>query len=341
MNSIWIACKKMINRHRYIKCILVKCYQVCRKLFQIIWVGLYKMYALLPIHKYGVVRRKSARNNGIFSDFLVFLPQLYWADKRGLVPVVDMKNYENPYILETGKVNAWEFFFENCDTKITIDMIENQHISRIYLDRLKVGGWENITYEKVLNNELDEIRKWHQIIEKYIRLKPSLKRRIEDQVHFYFYNGAHKKRILGVKFRGTDYNVIKPTNHYIQPTCERMIDSCKEMLDKEQYDMIFLSTEDAEIMRKFVLAFPGKVIANNIDLLNKEDVVKSGHILMAAALATEKYGTVESGMMYITDIYMLAQCSSLLTSGNSGSVIALIINGGMYENVRFVDLGKY
>lgn len=50
----------------------------------------------------------------MFSYFNTILGGIAYADKKGYIPVVDMKNYPNTYLFsdEVGRVNAWEYYFE-------------------------------------------------------------------------------------------------------------------------------------------------------------------------------------------------------------------------------------
>lgn len=47
--------------------------------------------------KYLIVRRKGAKDTGMFSDWCIFLPSFEQAEMAGRIPVVDMEHYANPY----------------------------------------------------------------------------------------------------------------------------------------------------------------------------------------------------------------------------------------------------
>lgn len=50
-------------------------------------------------------------------------------------------------------------------------------------------------------------------------------------------------------------------------------------------------------------------------------------------------GKRKAGEDYIGSVMCLAKCDSILCSLNSGSYMAIIINGGKYEHIEIVDKG--
>ena len=68
----------------------------------------------LHFNKVPYIVRRETPKLGLFSYFLTILAGIAYADKNGMLPVVDMKNYANAYLYddETGKINAWEYYLE-------------------------------------------------------------------------------------------------------------------------------------------------------------------------------------------------------------------------------------
>ena len=57
--------------------------------------------------------------------------------------------------------------------------------------------------------------------------------------------------ILGVKARGGDYNQLKLRDHYRQPTSIELFKKIEEITSTQNFDFIFLSTEDEDIIDTF------------------------------------------------------------------------------------------
>lgn len=199
-------------------------------------------------------------------------------------------------------------------------------------------NFEIVDIDRVLQNDTGEISRWNRLFKKYIHLNDKMEALFQKEYSSLFgeiYSAG--VQILGVKIRGTDYNGRKPKDHYIQPSATEMITYAGKIMQEEQYGYLYLATEDEDVARQFRQAFGEKL------LLRGGDRLEDSHLYSysAAEEAARKYGKIKSGEDYILEVYLLAKTSALLTSGNSGGAMALIINGGLYEKVWLVDKGKY
>ena len=79
-----------------------------------IWKLERSVFRVLRHRKTVCVLTVDASNGGLFALFRYFLGGIAYADRRGMLPVVDMKNTHNVYLSddEVGHVNAWEYYFE-------------------------------------------------------------------------------------------------------------------------------------------------------------------------------------------------------------------------------------
>ena len=66
-----------------------------------------------PDKTFYVIRRASCKV-GLFSHVMTNMGLVKYALDRGYIPVIDMQNTKNTYLEpdQVGKVNAWEFYFE-------------------------------------------------------------------------------------------------------------------------------------------------------------------------------------------------------------------------------------
>lgn len=141
-------------------------------------------------------------------------------------------------------------------------------------------------------------------------------------------------KILGVKFRGTDYSPDKiPHKHHIQTTCDEMIKRTRKFLEKYNYQYIYLCTEEQSSLEKFKEAFGEKVLSYDCKLI--EDYKNGAALINQINLVGKK----KAGEDYIGLIMCLARCDSILCSPNSGMYMTFVINGGKFEHVEIVDKG--
>lgn len=282
------------------------------------------------LEKYIVLRRCEGYGCGMFSYLLYFMPILMEIDNLEMKFAIDMKNYRNVYLSEIGGDNAWEYFYEQpCGIHLE-DVLSEEFI---FSDFLRKPKKNNINYKKLFNGSKKEILKWNQIYSKYIRLKPKLKNKIDEEERK-IRQKIRNKKILGVKFRCTDYVPEKiPDGHYFQATTKEMIEYTKKYMRDYSYDYIFLAVEEEEALHQFQSELGDKVLNFDCKLIsNYQDGT-------AALIASEIVGKRQAGEDYIITISLLSKCDALLTSINSGSIMSVIINGGKYDNIFCVDKG--
>ncbi|MBQ6971073.1 MAG: hypothetical protein IJP86_01815 [Synergistaceae bacterium] len=72
------------------------------------------LHRIFPRKKKTLILTKDASNGGLFAVFRYFLGGIAYADRKGMTPVIDMKNTLNAYLYEheVGRVNSWEYYFE-------------------------------------------------------------------------------------------------------------------------------------------------------------------------------------------------------------------------------------
>ena len=97
---------------------------------------------------------------------------------------------------------------------------------------------------------------WHNMAYKYIPIKKEIINEANNIMKKKFKNSDN---ILGVLLRGTDYIASKPKNHCIPPKITIVFRDIKEINKKNNYDLIFLTTEDDLIRSKFINEFGDKL----------------------------------------------------------------------------------
>jgi hypothetical protein len=187
---------------------------------------------------------KRSPGYGLFSNVLFVLNHIRTAKKFNFIPIVDMQNYTTLYN-EKKKIcntfNSWEYYFEQISNYTLKEVYESQNIiitNNTY--------YTNLDFETDISKsfELLELFKSNILIKKNkFKLIKYLKRKL-------FKN----QKILGVHFRGSHYKGCAPF------TKEKIIQKIKEVNSKNDYDKIFIVTEDSNNLKHILNEFKDKVI---------------------------------------------------------------------------------
>jgi len=139
---------------------------------------------------------------GLFAHFAVFAGHIRYALSKDWFPVVDMQNYPNAYLVpqKLGKENAWEYYFEQ---PMRIGLEEAYNGENVILGSIVEPP--RPTLENILDHAT--LAKWRMLVKKgLLTIKPDIMKEVLS-VRERLFNPTD--RVLGVKLRGTDYNVAK------------------------------------------------------------------------------------------------------------------------------------
>lgn len=278
--------------------------------------------------EYCIIRREG-QDCGLCSFIITNLGGINYCLNKNWIPIIDMQTNKNIYLEEkqVGIVNAWEFYFEQ-------PMLYG--LKRIPKKSVIIDGCDvlrpNLSMEFLTNDQMLEY--WRKIFRQYIRFQPDIRNILEDKYREYFY-GICKEDVVGVLCRGTDYRILKPQGHPIQPENEYMISFVKNKMHELKKEKIFLVTEDMSIVAAFKQEFGKDVFyceGTRFELLKS--------IYLANYIETINADKFKQGLEYLTSIYCLSKCDVMIAGRTSGSVVAHL----MAENSQkayFVDLGIY
>ena len=278
---------------------------------------------------YYIVRRK-ASESGLMSLLLTNLMRIEYALKKGYVPIIDMQNIYNVYLTDRqiGKVNAWEFYFEQPsgydleNVKLCKNVVWGDCDVLTSFPYNKVSFWSDYNESYLY---------WKGIAQEYIRLNETTSRYIKNLKEELF--GGHK--VVGVKCRGTDYMLVRPSGHPVQPDVDDVIDKTKEIIERYNCDTVFLSTEDKEIYEKFRRSFGEILVTNKTHYIS----YNTGSIGQGTHTENEDKNYME-GLEYVSQIMLLSSCDCLVAGLTSGTIGALLFTSG-YEYKYIFDLGVY
>ena len=127
--------------------------------------------------------------------------------------------------------------------------------------------------------------------------------------------GRHK--VLGVLIRGTDYIISKMGGTRQQATVDDMLPLIREWLDADGYDLIFLATEDQDILNRMKKEF-GKMI--RVVSQVRYSVRDFENIRLLSELENrEQQDNAEivedNTVNYFYALYLLSKCESFMSSG--------------------------
>ena len=283
--------------------------------------------------------RRTPPGAGLFSNYLLVVMHLYYAEQFGYKPIIDWKNYSNFYKEKNsinGTKNSWEYYFKQpIDTSLN----EVYKSKNVILSSSNVSNILESSFSmKDLNQpdfigDKDQIEKFNELL-KHISLCDSIKQESENQLEDLFKN---RKNILGIVLRGTDYlNKELSRGHSTPFNIESSIDIVETYLNKWKMEYVYLSSEVSEYAEIYKDHFEDKVILLKRDRYKNNQNKK----LINQYKRVRKNDKFLTGLEYLTEVYGLAKCDSIIGTPCGSLNAAIIINNNKYINKKIFDLGR-
>lgn len=272
---------------------------------------------------------------GLFAIIAHQLTHIAYAVELGYHPVIDLQNFNSQYIgkREKFKENAWEYFFQQPVGYGLSDISKAQNVIQSVFYPDPPDERYRISYATTIYDS-SAIAYWREMFKKYVRFNQRTEDFIKNKRAQLFKN---KKRILGVLCRGTDFTTLKPHNHPIQPEPIEVIDRVNKAMKEWKCDFVYLATEDADIYDLFVAHFRDKLILDDAHRWRTSDLLdgKSN-----ANLFFDKKEKCNEGVKYLSQIYLLSQCTCFIAGSTRGSLGAMLMSEG-FEKHYIYNLGFY
>jgi hypothetical protein len=268
---------------------------------------------------------------GLFSFYIYFLGCINKYINKGYIPIVDLKSYPNGYngLNISINYNPWEKFFEQ-PYRYTMEEVLKNAKNIVYI-KCKENIYRPNERKIYYNNDL--IKFWRNLGRKYIPIKKEIQKESNFIIRKLFKNSNN---ILGVKIRGTDYIKLKLKAHPIPPSLDRAINDVKKLNLKNNYDWIFISSEDDIIKERFIKEFRNKITFLNPKTQLKYNYTGSDYLIRNK----EINGNIEYAKNYVMNIYILGKCTDIVMSRGSGGVGVIIFTDG-FRNSLIYNLGEY
>ncbi len=131
------------------------------------------------------------------------------------------------------------------------------------------------------------------------------------------------KKMLGILLRGSDYIASGMSGASAPVTVESALPKIREWM-QDGYDGIFLATEDSDILRQMVEAFPGLIRVVSQERYGIADFEKAGVTTISELDSLRHPGDdydmfiEDSTVNYFYALYLLSRCESFMYSGQCG-----------------------
>lgn len=150
------------------------------------------------------------------------------------------------------------------------------------------------------------------------------------------------RRALGVLIRGTDYKSVGFSGSRSQAAVKDMYPLIKEWMEDGKYDVIFLATEDLDVLNEMREIFKDKVITiaqerHTVDEFKKGQIINDFEKQIYSKEEYD-YRIMDTSINYFYALYLLSKCEAFMSSGqNNGYDTVVSLNEGKFERVhRFI-----
>jgi hypothetical protein len=269
--------------------------------------------------------------NGLGWIIIHITEHLEYAEKKGYIPVIDLKNFRSQYVSaeNSGKENVWEYWFEQPEEYNLQDILKSKYVIK---SRCAISPNRKckIRYFDYKNEE--RVKKLRSIYNKRIKINETIKKRISEIQN----RLIGDKRVLGIMCRGTDFTMLKPYLHPVQPNPQDIINEAEIVMKKRNCSHIFLATEDTDIHDLFREKFGDIVLSVPQIRFTEKDLGAKGSL----SDLSDSENRREIAFSYLASMYILSKCPCFISGITGGSLVVKIMSGG-FEYEHFWDLGIY
>ena len=249
-----------------------------------------------------VIKRQPG--GGLFSNLLYVLNQLIVAEKKKMIPIVDMENFTN-YYNEKKKINStynsWLYYFSQ---------VSKYKLNDTYNSKRVKFSFEKHTHSTSNNYKKNE-KNLKKIYKKYIKIKDE---HINEARKFVYRNKINKKT-LGIHWRGSDHKVLP--SHPFPPTKKQILKLTRKIMKKGKFEKIFLVTEEKNYLEIFKRNFGKKVkFYNSFRSDNRKDF----------NYCKRKNHRYKLGKESLIEVLILSKLNTLICSRSNISEVAKFIS---------------
>ena len=280
------------------------------------------------------IARKKSQVEGHGSILSTMLGHFALAEKLGMVPVVDMKNYfselwQHPQF--KGKENAWEYFYTQPGSYSLKDGYSG---SSVFLsDSLNPPFYPS--YRRTFESE-DEIKYWNRIYRDYIHYNDKTYNRIITEYNQFNIEDGNTLAVSirrGIEWGHMIGNAGFKNHCHVQPIDE-IINLAKDKFQEWNCKYLFLVIDDVEGVELFREAF-----GEYLRVLNRprwKYFINGKPNIDAEVLLEKSEDIYEKEVLYLTELFITSKCTSFIGIKSSSSMIPLIMRGSFYDNMILI-----
>lgn len=299
--------------------------------------------------------RYSIPTYGIFAAGVQFLFAASWAEKRGMIPLLD---YELGYDFERnhlGGNNLWDAFFKQPvrvkealgKDWVLVESFNSRGLHFHPFD-LKINQkWNDYALHMRLENWREYYKKVQPYVNKVWGLHEHVLRNFDEACTTNIGDG---KNVLGVLMReelsveADRYMTSKAAQAVYEKHPKTIgimqtIEIVKTYMEKWKCDKIFVATQFQDSLDMFQDIFGEKVLFVKRNrrylkqLSHENSIWEQSSKEFWEYYSQEEIGKAENkkAESYLMEIYILSKCQCFLGSKCSGSTAALAMNGGNYQ----------
>lgn len=276
---------------------------------------------------------KPANNNmyGLGALIIEALKYIQYADIMGYMPVVDWRKNTQYSDNKNGKKNAWEYFFKDING---IDIETRERLGSQFIEA-QISDLSEIDKTMRISKKFDSknILRAKSIYDKYFKISDLINSRLKSLD----FDG---RGIAGLYLRGTDYTILKPKQHAIQPDITLAIKKMDYIISKYNFSRVFLVTEDKNIFDEVHQYYGNKLISFSFD---RHIQNYTGYDFLANDVKSLRQlgdNARERGINYFIKLILLAKCECMVGGNTCGSWVSTIMSESYREKYIF-NLGEY
>jgi len=273
--------------------------------------------------QFKIIYKKNCSTCGFFTYYINFLGCIITSISSQRTPIIDVRSYPNifnKYISDDNSLkngsNYWENIFYHPHN-YTLKEIEEKA--------------QKLEYEECQNNNMAPNQKeiyynkytiefYHNFSKQYLPIKKEI---LKEAYIMKLKLFRKKNNILGVLARGTDATTSKSGDVPIPPTAEVMIEDVKKLDDENNYDYIFLVTEDEVIRNKFIKKFGDK-----LKYLEPENKIEYNYKVNETLSSNKNVQGFKYQKYYLINIIILSKCLDIISAQTYGAAAAFILSEG-------------
>ncbi len=250
-------------------------------------------------------------------------------DMNNYTPVIDFRCFPNLFqeVGEEYHVNTWLYFFDQPTFWGTDAVYHSKNV--ILGDPLwRMSGGPKVIYPHFIEN----LSEYCYLFKKYIHINGRLLKKFSYIDEMIKNNGM----VLGVAFRGTDYNNKRHVGENRQPLLDTEIRDAVELKSKWGCQKVYLMTEDMGALDVFKKAF-----GDDLLYLERQQRFSSDVDDTFAYKRDMEHAIYFRAEEYLAEMYALSRCHCLLSPRAGHLIPVLCMNNMEYLHTYIYDLGYY